>query len=136
MAENQSCGSFMGFLLLVIPIFALIVGSDEPAMQTDNAAIVMTGMIVVGIIMMASSSSKRKSQSTTPIQYTTPIQSQRRDIRTASVGHVVNPQSTSVMTHGSTTGREVITRVLVVCPYCGSKNEQGFTKCQNCSADI
>ncbi len=27
-------------------------------------------------------------------------------------------------------------RVLVICPYCGAKNEQGITKCQNCSADL
>lgn len=26
--------------------------------------------------------------------------------------------------------------VLVVCPYCGHKNEQGITKCQNCGASI
>ncbi len=26
--------------------------------------------------------------------------------------------------------------VLVICPYCGSKNEQGITKCQNCQAAI
>jgi hypothetical protein len=26
--------------------------------------------------------------------------------------------------------------VLVVCPYCGAKNEQGITICANCGADI
>ena len=26
--------------------------------------------------------------------------------------------------------------VLVVCPYCGAKNEQGITTCANCDADI
>ncbi|MFW9848515.1 MAG: hypothetical protein ACFFF4_05210 [Candidatus Thorarchaeota archaeon] len=26
--------------------------------------------------------------------------------------------------------------VLVVCPYCGAKNEQGMTKCQSCQGDI
>jgi len=129
MAENQSCGTVMGFFLVAFPIIALIFGSDEPAMQTDNAAIVMTGMIFFGIIMMANSS-KNKTKSTTPIQV------QRREIRTASVQHTVIPVSSSQMTHGYTTGREVITRVLVVCPYCGAKNEQGILKCQNCSAEI
>jgi ABC-type nitrate/sulfonate/bicarbonate transport system permease component len=129
MAENQACGKFMGFLLIAIPIFALIFGSDEPAMQTDNAAIVMTGMIFFGIIMMANSS-KNKTKSTTPIQM------QRRDIRTSSVERTFIPQSSSTMTHGNTTGTQVITRVLVVCPYCGSKNEQGILKCQNCSAEL
>ena len=27
-------------------------------------------------------------------------------------------------------------RVLVVCPYCGAKNEQGITTCKNCDAEI
>lgn len=130
MAENQSCGALMGFLLVALPIFALIFGSDEPAMQTDNAAFVMTGMIVVGIIMMVNSSNKRKAQSATPVM------TQRRDIRTTSVGHTVVPQSSSRMIHGSTPEREVITRILVVCPYCGSKNEQGILRCQNCSAEL
>ena len=26
--------------------------------------------------------------------------------------------------------------VLVVCPYCGHKNEQGITRCENCGASI
>ncbi|MHA1863589.1 MAG: hypothetical protein ACTSWA_07455 [Candidatus Thorarchaeota archaeon] len=32
--------------------------------------------------------------------------------------------------------REVTTRVLVVCPYCGSKNEQGILSCTNCDAEL
>jgi len=32
--------------------------------------------------------------------------------------------------------RIITERVLVVCPYCGAKNEQGITKCQSCGADI
>jgi ribosomal protein L40E len=27
-------------------------------------------------------------------------------------------------------------KVLVICPYCGAKTEQGITKCQKCGADI
>ena len=120
----------MGFLLIAIPIFALVFGSDEPAMQTDNAAMVFTGMIFFGIIMMASSS-KNKAKSTTPIQL------QRREIRTSTVAPTAYHQSSSSqMTHGNTTGTQVITRVLVVCPYCGSKNEQGILKCQHCSAEL
>jgi len=32
--------------------------------------------------------------------------------------------------------RIITERVLVVCPYCGAKNEQGITKCQSCDADL
>jgi hypothetical protein len=34
------------------------------------------------------------------------------------------------------TERIVETRVLIVCPFCGHKNEQGISKCQKCSADF
>jgi hypothetical protein len=26
--------------------------------------------------------------------------------------------------------------VLVICPYCGHKNEQGITRCENCNASV
>ena len=26
--------------------------------------------------------------------------------------------------------------ILVICPYCGAKNEQGVTSCTNCGAEI
>ena len=27
-------------------------------------------------------------------------------------------------------------KVLIICPYCGAKTEQGLLKCQNCKADL
>ena len=30
----------------------------------------------------------------------------------------------------------IVERVLVVCPYCGHKNEQGMSKCGECGADL
>lgn len=35
-----------------------------------------------------------------------------------------------------TTREREIVKVLVVCPYCGAKNEQGVPKCHNCKADL
>lgn len=32
--------------------------------------------------------------------------------------------------------RIVTERVLVICPFCGAKNEQGITKCQSCGAEV
>ena len=32
--------------------------------------------------------------------------------------------------------REPAPLVLIVCPYCGAKNEQGIIKCRKCSAEI
>ncbi|MHA2356982.1 MAG: zinc-ribbon domain-containing protein [Candidatus Thorarchaeota archaeon] len=30
----------------------------------------------------------------------------------------------------------IVERVLVICPYCGHKNEQGISKCGECGADL
>jgi ribosomal protein L40E len=33
--------------------------------------------------------------------------------------------------------KEVVTeRFLVICPFCGAKNQQGLAKCQNCHASL
>lgn len=32
--------------------------------------------------------------------------------------------------------RIVTERVLIICPFCGTKNEQGIGKCQNCGVDL
>lgn len=29
-----------------------------------------------------------------------------------------------------------VAKVLIICPYCGAKNEQGILKCQKCKADL
>ncbi|MBE0526629.1 MAG: hypothetical protein IH631_06775 [Candidatus Thorarchaeota archaeon] len=46
--------------------------------------------------------------------------------------HYVAPPSTTTIRE-----REIVRdRVLVICPYCGSKNEQGITTCANCDAEL
>ncbi|RLI52980.1 MAG: hypothetical protein DRO87_12300 [Candidatus Thorarchaeota archaeon] len=35
-----------------------------------------------------------------------------------------------------TTNEKEVVKVLVVCPFCGAKTEQGISKCQNCGADL
>ena len=37
---------------------------------------------------------------------------------------------------GPVTGVSPDAKVLVICPYCGAKTEQGLSKCSKCSADI
>jgi hypothetical protein len=39
-------------------------------------------------------------------------------------------------TSGTTTHEREVVKVLVICPYCGAKTEQGVSKCQNCQADL
>ncbi|TFG31274.1 hypothetical protein EU527_12845 [Candidatus Thorarchaeota archaeon] len=43
--------------------------------------------------------------------------------------------SSTAYTSSMTREREVV-KVLVICPYCGAKTEQGVGKCQNCQADL
>lgn len=56
MSQNSSCGKFFGLLFIVFPIIALVFGNDEAAMQTDQVAIVMTAMILIGVIIIVNSS--------------------------------------------------------------------------------
>jgi len=49
----------------------------------------------------------------------------------------VRAATTTTYAAPSTTTRErEIVKVLVICPYCGAKTEQGIGKCQNCQADL
>jgi len=44
--------------------------------------------------------------------------------------------ATTKYTAPTTTREREIVKVLVICPYCGAKTEQGLAKCQNCKADL
>ncbi len=44
--------------------------------------------------------------------------------------------STSYTAPTTTTREREVVKVLVICPYCGAKTEQGLSKCQNCQADL
>ncbi|MFW9844771.1 MAG: hypothetical protein ACFFEV_09360, partial [Candidatus Thorarchaeota archaeon] len=54
-----------------------------------------------------------------------------------TVDHYRAPPSTPAPTRPAVTQREIVRdRVLVICPYCGAKNEQGVLKCHNCDAEL
>ncbi|MGY5881901.1 MAG: hypothetical protein RTV31_16765 [Candidatus Thorarchaeota archaeon] len=77
------------------------------------------GLLILGILCCVCRSKKKDPEVAPP-----------------SVDHYRAPPSTPRPT---TTVREreiVRDRVLVICPYCGSKNEQGITTCQNCDAEL
>ena len=44
--------------------------------------------------------------------------------------------ATHYTTPSTTTREREVVKVLVICPYCGAKTEQGLSKCQNCQADL
>ena len=46
------------------------------------------------------------------------------------------PSTASYPAAATTTREREIIKVLVICPYCGAKTEQGIEKCQNCQADL
>lgn len=52
-----------------------------------------------------------------------------------TVDHYTAPPSTPASSR-TIREREITTRVLVVCPYCGAKNEQGILNCHNCDAEL
>jgi len=63
--ENSNCKILLGVILIAVPMTALLFGSDEPAMRTHQATLVMTAMIMIGIIMLGTNVSKQKSTPTT-----------------------------------------------------------------------
>ncbi len=109
MTQDKNCGTALGLLLIIVPILALFFGTDEPAMQTDQAALVMTAMIIIGVITIANSRNKQTVSQPTYVTTKTPA-----------------PFATNTQAM----------KVLVICPYCGAKTEQGIDKCQNCRADL
>ncbi|MBN2230936.1 MAG: hypothetical protein JW779_15225 [Candidatus Thorarchaeota archaeon] len=46
------------------------------------------------------------------------------------------PTATAYSTPSTTTTEREIVKVLVVCPFCGAKNEQGTPRCHNCQASL
>jgi len=54
-----------------------------------------------------------------------------------TVDHYRAPPSTPAPTSTTVREREIVRdRVLVICPYCGAKNEQGILSCHNCDAEL
>ena len=50
--------------------------------------------------------------------------------------HRSAPSAPAYKAPGTTTKEREVVKVLVICPYCGAKTEQGISKCQNCKADL
>ena len=50
--------------------------------------------------------------------------------------HRSAPSAPEYKAPGTTTKERDVVKVLVICPYCGAKTEQGISKCQNCKADL
>ena len=46
------------------------------------------------------------------------------------------PSAAAYAAPGGTTKEKEAAKVLVICPYCGAKTEQGISKCQKCHADL
>ena len=76
MTERSNGGIVLGIILVVFPIIALIFGGDEPAMQGEQAALVMTAMIVIGIITIVNSKAKPESTPTAHAVVPQPVVSQ------------------------------------------------------------
>ena len=95
--------------------------TSTESVSTMTSPVLIGAFGIIAIIILAAVLSRRKGGAGAP-----------------SMENVVVPPS-SPSRRGSQEAvkeREVMTRVLVVCPFCGAKNEQGVLKCQNCGAEI
>ena len=78
MTQNTTGSKVLGMIFIILPIAAALFGSDEPAMQTEQAPLVMTAMIVIGIIMLVNASNKQAASPPTtysPAPATSVVQS-------------------------------------------------------------
>lgn len=109
MTQDKNCGTALGLLLIIVPILALFFGSDELAMQTDQAALVMTAMIFIGVITIANS--RNKQAVSQPTHSPAPI---------AMEAQVTQSSSTSSF-----------------CPYCGAQvTASGVRYCAGCGKEL
>ncbi len=65
MSKDNRGSLVFGLILIGFPIAALLFGSNEPAMQTDQAGLLMTAMIIIGVITIANSRNKQVISQTT-----------------------------------------------------------------------
>ena len=110
--------------------YGIDIDTSTVTTTTNGGGIDMSGISVIGLfagllilgILCCVCRSKKKDPEVAP----------------PSVDHYRAPPSAPTQ-RPTTTVREreiVRDRVLVICPYCGSKNEQGITTCQNCDAEL
>ena len=86
------------------------------------SAIGLLAALLIVLILCCVCRSKKKQPDYTPSQPTT--------------DHYTAPPSTPARTD-TVREREIVRdRVLVICPYCGAKNEQGVLSCHNCDAEL
>jgi hypothetical protein len=96
------------------------VGGGGAIDMTGISAIgLIAGLLIIGILCCVCRSKKKDPEVAPP-----------------SVDYYRAPPSTPRPTE-TVREREIVRdRVLVICPYCGSKNEQGITTCKNCDAEL
>ncbi len=110
MTQDKNCGTALGLLLIIVPILALFFGTDEPAMQTDQAPLVMTAMIIIGIITISNS---RRNQAVSQPTYV-PTQAPTQSI----------PDTQAIRTSN-------------FCPYCGAQiTTSGVKFCTSCGKEL
>ena len=93
-------------------------GTGEPISWVS--AIGLLAALLIILILCCVCRSKKKDPGPAPSQPTT-----------------YTPPPTAPARPGTVREREIVRdRVLVICPYCGSKNEQGVLNCNNCDAQL
>ncbi|TFH07090.1 MAG: hypothetical protein E4H14_09275 [Candidatus Thorarchaeota archaeon] len=105
--------------------FSYGISVDTSGAITDGSTTVNEDLIIFGALfavffglMICCAINKKRTQTSTP----------------PTVDHYAAPPYRPTTT--GTTVREVTTRVLVICPYCGCKNDQGILTCTNCDAEL
>ena len=93
--------------------------TDGTSLGSITAIGLIAALLIIGILCCVCRSKKKDPELSPP-----------------PVDHYRAPPPQPAPT-GTVREREIVRdRVLVICPYCGSKNEQGVLTCHNCDADL
>ena len=134
--DPESYGSFLGVTLPVgIVIFSIITIIGLVMTTTQLSAIKKWNKVVA----IAKSQNEITMKEASVKVGVTPEKAQEIIYEAIASGELLGTIHADTFTRSKTAAGTTVVgdaKVLVICPYCGAKTEQGLAKCQNCKADL
>lgn len=152
MKSKWNCTSCFGFLLLIAAgLLFVISGQASSPLGTIFATVIL--IIALSLIIIAFRTASQwnkvvgivKAHKSITIQEATGKSGVKSDkvsniiygaIASGDLSGTIEGDTFSRKKDGVTVTTTQTAKVLVVCPFCGSKTEQGLTNCQKCGADL
>jgi len=153
MKSKWNCTSCLGFLLLIPAgvVFIISGSGSNPLAAIALAAVILIIALSLIIIAFRTASQWNKVVGIVKSHKSITIQEAagKSGVKSDKVSNIIYGAIASGDLFGTMEGdtfsrkKDGVTitttqtaKVLVVCPFCGSKTEQGLTNCQKCGADL